>query len=404
MKKKNEINTTYYHIVSPFSTTKIDQSRTITIINVGSYKVRVLIASFDHWEISILGYWEKRQSRLDSVNNEILNTSGITEAISEAIVIADGGNNFESDEVVINPFFSPQFFYSKKFAHKRNESDTPLSQQELTHIINHVHTLADWPIDHEIQQKLWIGTIDMLAIMKNISSITLDWVDVSSGSVLYGEDVTIWMIHSYIPKENVKMISDIVNFIWKSIIQIIPEEYALTYIDNDSAGCVYISVWNTTTLVSIKSDDDMFLWGEKIWVWMESLISQISKKSWKNRSEVIKKLNREDLFLNQKESFLEIFNQFLIEGMKEILGTRKCPSRFILVWGGSHNSFLEDSLLSFDFQKSWIKMNKRPELITPDQELFTDIEWVEKIMSMSTLPIIAQLMATGKFLEKNIII
>ena len=71
--------------MTPFTTNKLSNSEVISIINVWSYKVRTVICSFSFEGVKILGYWEKRQSRLDIINNEINNISWVCETIGQSI-------------------------------------------------------------------------------------------------------------------------------------------------------------------------------------------------------------------------------------------------------------------------------------------------------------------------------
>jgi len=101
--------------MNSFKVNKINQNKLITIINVWSYKVRVAICSFSFSGIKILWYWEKRQSRLDIVNNEINNLAGLYETISEALKKAEFESGEKSENIVINNFFTNAFYYCNKF-------------------------------------------------------------------------------------------------------------------------------------------------------------------------------------------------------------------------------------------------------------------------------------------------
>ena len=403
LKKKNETNTNIFPFVSPFTTSRIEKEKIYTIVNVGSYKTRVIIAKFLAWEISILGYWEKRQSRLDVVNNEIINTSWVCDTISEAIVQAKWQHDYNCNNIIINPFFSTLFFFSKKIAHKRKDPNTQLTNDELSQITSHSQWVASTSITHELYEKFWMRIWDVESILNYIPEIQFDWKKLWHDSWNRWEDLSFHMMNCYIPKENYKTISDITSFMGKKIIQIIPEEYSLTKIDWVNDNAVYVNIWNTSTLISIKDLDGLIIWSIRVEIGIWNLIKQITQSSKKNRSEIIKKLDREDLFLEEKAIFLQVFTQFLFEGLKEILWTRACPEQFIISWWWAHNDFIKTHLSELDFSNWGVKIIWKVSVNHPSIDSLKDIVWVEEILSPSTISILSQVLTTNILLQKKLI-
>jgi hypothetical protein len=49
------------------------------------------------------------------------------------------------------------------------------------------------------------------------------------------------------------------------------------------------------------------------------------------RSEIIKKIDRDDFNLKEKKDFLEIYSYLIIESLKEILKDKICPNNFFII-------------------------------------------------------------------------
>jgi len=384
--------------MNSFKVNKINQNQIITLVNVWSYKVRVAICSFSFSGVKILGYGEKRQSRLDIVNNEINNLSGLCETIKEAILKAELKAWEKSKKIVINPFFTNTFYYSKTISYKNSDYNKELWNKDIFKIISNIEEISMSSVSREIENKYWLEKDELNLILTNISSISIDWKKIHSLYRQSWEDIKVKILNTFIPKVNYEIIKNISDYLEKDIFKIIPEEYAIIKLWNKIKSEVFIDIWNSSTSISIKNNDDSLLWALRLDIWIWDLVKDISKNDNRWRSEIIKKLDRDDLFKEEKKNFLIYFSDILIEWLKEILWWNICPEDFILVWGWANNLFIKEYLSQVDFNKMWVKMIWKINFVSASIDEIRKITAVEDILKVSNINIIAQIITT-----KNII-
>jgi len=387
--------------MNSFKVKKINQNQTFTIVNVWSYKVRVAVCSFSFSGVKILGYGEKRQSRLDIINNEINNLAWLCETIKEAILKAEFKAWEKTKKIVINPFFSNTFYYSKTISYKNSDYLTELWNKDIFKIIWNIEDISMSSISKEIEKKYWLEKEELNLILSNISSIFIDWEKIQSLYWESWEDIRIKILNTFVPKNNYEMIENISMYLGKEILKIIPEEYAIIKLGNKDKEEVFIDIWNSSTSISIKNSDNSLLWAIRLDIWIWDLVKDISKNDNRGRSEIIKKLDRDDLFKEEKKNFLIYFSDILMEWLKEILWWGICPENFILVWGWASNFFLKDYLSQINFNIYWVKMIWRINFISASIEEIRKISSVEEILKISNINIISQIITTKNFLSSE---
>jgi len=387
--------------VNYFETKKINRDKIITIVNVWSYKVRAIICSFSSDWIKIVWYWEKRQSRLDVVNNEINNIHGVSDTIKDAILKAELDNWYSSEEIIINPFFCNTFFYSKNIFHKQKNNSESINHQRLYEIISKVQKIWLNSIRSEMDKNYWLNKDELHLILWNILDISIDWKKEKTLFNKKGEDVNIKILNSFILESDFEIINDIWNYIWKKIIKIIPEEYSVTKIWNENKDIVILNIWNSIVNLSFKTKEWFLLNSIKLNIWIWDLIKDIKKTSNKSRWEIIKKLDRDDLFKDEKREFLSHFTDILTTGLKEILNWNICPESFILIWWWANNSFIKEYISSVDFWSYWLKTIKNIDFLEVSIDNLKKIEWVESILNISNVDLISQVLSTEFILKSE---
>ena len=386
--------------MNPFTTSKIATNEILSIVNVGSYKVRTVICSFSFGWVKILGYWEKRQSRLDIINNEINNVAWVCDTIGQSILKAEVEAWVQPKKIIINPFLSNTFYYSKKIHYKQQDNEKIIDKKQLCQIISSVEKQSLSSSYRDITSKFGIEKQDLQIILTNISQIKIDGENTDSLIWKTAEDIKIEISNMLISKTNYKLIQDISNFLWKKVLKIIPEEYALTTIWAKEKKVVFLNIWNSSTFISITWNNNL-KGSIRLDVWIQDLLKPIAKNTSKNRSEIIKKLDRSDLFRDEKEHFLSFFTDILTSGLKELLANNICPHHFVLSWGWANNIFIQEHIAQIDFAKYSIKMLKKVDFITASIKQIKKISWVEDILSISNINLIAQIVATSQMLSRK---
>jgi hypothetical protein len=252
-----------------------------------------------------------------------------------------------------------------------------------------------------LQEKHWLLKEDLSLILSNISNLSIDWKKVHSIYKKSWEDIKIKLLNTFIPKSNFDIIKNVSSFLKKDIFKIIPEEYSITKLWNKWKSEVFIDIWNSSTSISIKNWDESLKWALRLDIGIWDLVKDISKTDNRGRWEIIKKLDRDDLFKEEKKDFLIIFSDILVEWLKEILEGEICPNTFILVWWWANNFFIKEYLTSKDFNLLGIKMLKNIDFVSASIDEIRKISWIEDILKISNINIIAQIITTKNILNSE---
>jgi hypothetical protein len=386
-----------------FKTKKID-SQTIAIIDLWSYKIRVAICEYrkkdKEKQIKLLSFAEKRQSVWDINQNQINDLENVCENIKIAIEKAEKKANIKVNDFIINSTFSNSFLESSKINYKR-EKKSQIDINELKKILKEVEKKSILSHIKKIEKKYLYSKQDLNLILNNFSNITINKEKTSSLLGLNWEQISFFITNVFISKSSNETLKYISKFINKNLIEIIPEEFSLTKLWEKNKNIVILNMWNTSSYIIIKDEDSNIIWSIKLEVWIEKLIEQIKENTWLTRSEIIKKIDRDDFAKSEKKDFLEIYSFLIIQALKEILNNKICPNNFFIIGWWWNNSFLKNYFKKINFEKFWLKINGNIKYIIPDIKKIAKIENVEDILNKSNLNIISQIITYNFLLQKK---
>jgi len=384
--------------MTTFKKKKIN-SEILTIIDIWSYKVRVAICEFTSDNIKLLGFSEKRQSNNDIVNNEIKNLEWVCENISIAVKKAEENAWIKTYKIAINPVFADTFFYSKNINQIRENKYKLIDELELKKIINKIEEISYFSATKKIFKNYLYPTSDLEIVVSNISEIKIDWEIIKEPLQENWEILSFNLLNIFISKNNIELLSYIAKYLKKDLKKILPEEFCLSKIWEKKKEVVIIDIWNSSSYVTVKDSSSNIFWSLKINVWIHSLVDKIKEKSDFSRAEIIKKINREDFFVEEKKEFLEIYVFLIAEHLKEIMWENICPNNFFIIGWGWNNAFLKNYIEKYDFSK-FVKINKKLKFIVPNISKIWKIDNVEEILNKSNLNLIAMIL-TYRDIQKH---
>ncbi len=384
-----------------FKKNKIN-SQILAIIDLWSYKIRVAICEFKKDEkIKLLGFAEKRQSRWDIISNKILNIENVAENIKIAIKKAEEISNIKIKEIIINSTFSQSFLESSTINFKRKDKNKKLDKTELKTILKEVEKKSINLQELRLQKKYLYKKKDLEIILNDISNIIID--NNTNTELLNSKWEKYWffLTNVFIEKSSLEVINYISKYINKNIITIIPEEFSLTKLWEKNKDIVIIDIWNSSTYIIIKNNIWNIIWSIKLDVWIESLIEKIKENTELTRTEIIKKIDRDDFSKKEKKEFLEIYSYLIIQALKEILKDKVCPSNFFVIWWWWNNSFFKNYFKRIDFSKEWLKITNKIKYALPEIKKIANIENIEDILNKSNLNLISIILTYNFLLNKK---
>ena len=374
------------------------ESDILAIIDIWSYKIRVAICKFTSENIKLLGFSEKRQSSSDIINNEIKNLEWVCENISLALKKATEIANVKVEKIALNPVFWNSFFHSKKISHIRKDKYKLISEVELKNITKKIEEISFISATKQIFDDYLYPSTDLEIIVSNISEIRIDNEVIKDPLQKNWEKIVFNLSNIFLSKNNIELLNYITKYLKKDLVKILPEEFCLSKIWEKKKEVTIIDIWNSSSYITIKDSSNNIAWSLKIWVWIESLINKIWENSNFSRAEIIKKINRDDFFIEEKKDFLEIYCFLIAKNLKEIMWDKIVPNNFFIIWWWWNNAFLKNYIEKYDFSK-YIKINSKLKFIVPNVSKIWKIDDVESILNKSNLNIIAMILTYRDILK-----
>ncbi len=375
-------------------------SEILAIADIWSYKIKIAIIKILKDKIELLSFSEKRQSIWDIENNQIQNLDSVCENISLAIKKAEEKAQVKTDSLIINSTFSQSFLESKKINYKR-KNNKQIDKEELKIILEEVEKKVIKSNIKNIEANFLQSKNNLELIINHISNIYIDWKNTDNILWENWEKISFFITNIFLQKNSLENINYIEKYLNKNIIKIIPEEFSLTRLWEKQKDVVIIDIWNSSSYIIIKNEKWDILWARKINIWIEKLVNKIKKNSSLTRSEIIKKIDRDDFAKQEKKEFLEIFSFILIEAIKSIIKDKVCTNNFFILWWWWNNSFFKNYFKKINFTKFDLKISGNIKFILPDVKKIAKIENVEEILNKSNLNLISLILSYKFLLDKK---
>lgn len=373
----------------------------IWIVDIWTYKVRVWICKIINRDVELIWYWEKRQDEDYIIMQEIQNLEWVCENISLAIKKAEIDWDIKVDDIIINIPTTNLFFEFSKINHIRENTEINITDNELYDIMKTTETMALKKHFKTIKDSSWYKENDLKLLISNISKITSDKKETKILVWTNPKEVNISILNIFIPESKYEIISYFKKAIWKNILNIIPSEFATTWLFKDTKDVVIIDLWNSHTSIIVKKDD-YILWAKKIAFWINDLIKQIRKNYNLTKNNIIQSIDL-DRFTLEKTYFLSIFKDVLAITLEEILWKNICPNNFFMIWWWA-NKFVKKYLTDTDFSSTNLKIVWKISFISPkidflDDKINNNSDWVD--WAKSNINIFAMIKTTLDFIKKD---
>lgn len=373
----------------------------IWIIDIWTYKIRVWICKIINRDVELIWYWEKRQDEEYVMMQEIQNLKWVAENISLAIKKAERDWDIKVEDVIINIPTTNLFFEFAQINHIRENLSKNIDDNELYDIMKIVETLALKKHFKTIKENSWYKKNDLKLIISNISKIYSDKIETKVLVWTNPTVVNISILNVFIPESKYETISYIKKAIWKNIVNVIPSEFAITWLFKEVREVVIIDIWNSHTSIIVKKNDNI-KWAKKLAFGINDLIKQIRKNYNLTKNDIIQTIDM-DRFTLEKANFLSIFKDVLVITLEEILWKEICPNNFFMIWWWA-NKFIKNYLSSINLNESNLKIIGNVSFINPKIDFLDDkIEWNEDWIdwAKSNVNIFAMIKTTLDFIKKD---
>lgn len=373
----------------------------IWIIDIWTYKIRVWICKIINRDVELIWYWEKRQDENYVVMQEIQNLEWVSENILQALKKAENDWNIEVEDIIINIPSPNLFFEFSKINYLREDTNTPINQKELYKIMDFTEKKSLKKHYKYIKEASGYKKNDIKLLISNISNVTIDNIATKKLINTNPKEINISFLNVFIPESKYEIIKYIEKSISKNILNIIPSEFAITWLFKKNNNLVIIDLWSSHMSIIVKKNWNI-IWVKKLSFWINDLIKNIRKNYNLTKNDIIQSIDL-DRFTHEKIEFLNIFKDILIITLEEILDKQVCPNDFFMIWWWA-NKFIKNYINSTDFHESGLKIVWKISFICPsidflNTKIENNPEWLDS--AKSNINIFAIIKTTLDFIKKD---
>lgn len=380
---------------------KIIPSKKIILIDVWTYKVKTTLCEYKNHEITVVSYAEKRQENSDIIWSEIANIEWVSDTIEKTLDRLLKDSKLNPNDIIINIPTSTIISSWKTLNYTRENFDENITIEELDYIIAKAEKEALDEAKIEIQNKTGYSEVDMKLITSSITDINIDGFRVTNPIWFTWKNINLSVLNIFIPASRYNIINTIGSFLWKNILSIIPLEFSLPKIlswsDYAYDDVIFVDVWNTKSSLIIQKNW-VIIWFDKINLWINDLIKSIKEKTWETTIEIIKNIQKEDKYQKEKKEFLEVFEEWFIITLKEILKSNLVPYK-ILLSGWWDNNFLREHILKINLSKHTLHSIKPFSFINIDFEKDIKINWDKKVFDKTNIWLLSMIIASKEIVQ-----
>lgn len=337
-----------------FSFKRLLGTEKIGIIDIWTYKIKVVICEVKWTNLKVLWYWEKRQEINDILHWEISNISWVSKSIKDALLKASKKAWAIPKNIILNIPSSHIIPELNEINYKRQQISRPIDMEELDNIISKTEEYSLKKAQNDILRKTWYSSVDVKLVTSSITKILIDWRQVTNPIWFTGENVNTTIMNIFTPSSKFNTVKSIWKALNKKIKYIIPSEFAIPKITEKTTfafkDIIFLDIWSTKTRIIIQKEWSL-IWFNILDIWIDDLIRKVSENYKQTRTEIIHNLNN-NLYEEEKTAFLEVWKDWVFFAIKEISWTEKIPENLYVSWGWWVNTFIREYLTSETFSKS----------------------------------------------------
>lgn len=241
----------------------------------------------------------------------------------------------------------------------------------------------------------------MKLITSSITDIKIDSFKVTNPLWFTGKNINLSLLNIFIPASRYNIINAIAGYLWKNILSIIPLEFSLPKVlsswDYAYDDILFIDIGNTKSSLIIQKAG-IIIWFDKINLWMNDLIKSIKEKTWETTIEIIKNIQDNSKYLQEKKEFLSVWEAGFIISIKEILKANLVPYKILLSWGWDNN-FVREYISKIELSTYTLHSLKPFSFISIDFEKDIKINGDKKIFDKTNIWLLSMIIASKEIIQ-----
>ncbi|MDD2486963.1 MAG: hypothetical protein PHS92_01170 [Candidatus Gracilibacteria bacterium] len=326
-------------------------------LDIGSFKIKVLICKIESGELKIIGKSYLRQNKKDFISGEIADLGSVSKSISKAIHKACQNLDSIPNDVIVG-FNSSHLLYDHiSTNYVRQSKEQPISMKEVDDMIKNIEYKSLEKVKTKIESRLGIIDSEMKLITTSIISIYIDGQRVSNPIGFSGKNVKLNLINVFSPCSKYNVIKNILRDLDKNLISVIPNGISIPKLVEDTNYSfdynLFIDFGYSKTTVILENNSEIL--GFNIINYGTQILEEEMKKhlslNYIDIENIIKEIDNN--YAEQKniiDSFLDIIFDSVIVAANDI--EKNMFLKNIFISGGMVSNVLKDKLKEYFEQKN----------------------------------------------------
>lgn len=360
--------------------TQKDSDDYLLALDIGTEYVKALIAKKSRTDIKIVGVGKAHEAASNMVNGAIADIAGVAKVCEEALVKAEDMANVRAREVVIGIAGELIKGNTSSIRYRRNNADTPITNEEMSKIIKKVQARAGERARKEVALETNNKDVEVRLINSALVSLRIDGYKVTNPIGFKGKEVVVQVYTAFAPLVHISAIERVCDELQLDLVAIAVEPFAVCRAclgdDIDSSlSAIVMDIGGGTTDIAVVEDGGVE--GTKMFsIGGRSFTHQIAERLGLD-FEAAEKLKLLSDSPNMKPELRRKFDKAVernidvwqsgVELAIEDFESENLPGQIMLCGGGASLSAIPETLATGDWYKG-LPFARRPIVSLIDSE------------------------------------
>lgn len=196
-------------------------------IDIGAYRVKVLVCAVESGELKIYGRASIRQSKKNVIAGEIADLAAVSDVVRRTILKAAEGLESLPEEVVLSINSSALLYDSIGTNYVRGDSEDPITMEEIDRMIASTEGKSLDRVRSKAEDRFDLGPNELRLVTTSLTSISLDGKKVSNPVGFTAKNVKLTLVNFFVPHSTFQALSLIVRDLSMKLVSVVPVPVAL---------------------------------------------------------------------------------------------------------------------------------------------------------------------------------
>lgn len=202
-------------------------------VDIGAYRVKVLVCSVEAGELKIHGRASIRQSKKNVISGEIADLAAVSDVVRRTILKAAEGLDSLPEEMVLSINSSALLYDSIGTNYVRTNPDDPITMEEIDRMIASTEGKSLERVRTKAEDRFDLGPNELRLVTTSLTSISLDGKKVSNPVGFTAKNVKLTLVNFFVPHSTFQALSLIVRDLSMKLVSVVPVPVALPKLVED---------------------------------------------------------------------------------------------------------------------------------------------------------------------------